>query len=114
MTQIGRTFSVPTPPARRIKPAAAASGSDFSNDEQTPRRDSARRLPVPTARAERREQEAPRARLRPPSAALVVQLIAGAPRRGLKAEPLEQDRYRRAYADRAAAPARGPVLEKTA
>ena len=109
MTQIGRNLPVPIPSAQRVAPADAASGSNSGSHDHQPRRDAAR-LPVPNRPAERREEARPGPRARSASAAVVVQLIAGQPRRGLKAEQAELDRYRRAYA-RAAAPRTAPRPE---
>lgn len=95
MTTI-RSHTVPTPTARRVAPTADARGS---NDR--PPQPGRALVPVPTPR-----ESAPRAkntvRARNAAAEVVVQMIGGQPRRGLKAEATEQARYRRAYAQAAA------------
>lgn len=93
----------------------AGEGADASGDQSRralvpsgPRRDRSR----PQRRAEERGGETGRACLR---AGLYLQTDAPAPRRGLRADAVEQDRYRRAY-DAAATPAAPvrPKLEKRA
>jgi hypothetical protein len=98
MTQISRIQSVPTSRIRPIKPAASATGSNTDQNEHK-RRDEPDFRPVPTRRAERRESKS-QERARPVllAAQLAVQIIAGAPKRGLKAEPIELARYRDTYA----------------
>ena len=100
--------TVPTPTARRVPPAGEARGS---NDRPPQPRNAL--VPVQTQR-----QTEPRSkstlRARNAAAEVVVQVIAGNPRRGIRAEASEQDRYRRAYATAAAAPTPRPRWEKCA
>ncbi|MEC9251277.1 MAG: hypothetical protein VX501_11550 [Pseudomonadota bacterium] len=108
MTMIRSLVTVPTPTARRVPPAGEARGS---NDRPPQPRNAL--VPVPTQR-----QTEPRSkstlRARNAAAEVVVQVIAGNPRRGIRAEASEQDRYRRAYATAAAAPTPRPRWEKCA
>ena len=108
MTMIRSLVTVPTPTARRVPPAGKARGSN----DRPPRRENAL-VPVVTAPAQK-----PRAktshRARNAAAEVVVQVIAGQPRRGIRAEASEQDRYRRAYAQAAGQPAPRPRGEKCA
>lgn len=108
MTIIRSLVTVPTPTARRVPPAGEARGSN----DRPPQRQTAL-VPVPT----QRESE-PRAksslRARNAAAEVVVQVIAGNPRRGIRAEASEQARYRRAYANAATSPAPRPRWEKCA
>ena len=99
---------VPTPTARRVEPAGKACRSN----DRPPRRENAL-VPVPTPDASE-----PRAksvyRARHAAAEVIVQVIAGNPRRGIRAEASEQARYRAAYANSAAQPAARPRWEKSA
>ena len=108
MTMIRSLVTVPTPTARRVPPAGEARGS---NDRPPQPRNAL--VPVPTQR-----QTEPRSkstlRARNAAAEVVVQVIAGNPRRGIRAEASEQDRYRRAYAAAAAALTPRPRWEKCA
>ncbi|MBO6796591.1 hypothetical protein [Maricaulis sp.] len=108
MTMIRSLVTVPTPTSRRVPPVGKASGS---NDRPSQPQNAL--VPVPT----QRESE-PRAktslRARNAAAEVVVQVIAGNPRRGIRAEASEQARYRRAYANAAATPAPRPRWEKCA
>ena len=100
--------TVPTPTNRRVPPAGKARGSN----DRPPRRENAL-VPVPTQR-----DPEPRAkntlRARNAAAEVVVQVIAGNPRRGIRAEASEQARYRSAYANASAQPAPRPRWEKCA
>lgn len=91
MITIRSPYPVPTLTSRRIEPAGSARGS---NDRQ-PRQDRAH-APVPTPHPTTADpQSHVRAQVAP--AELIVQIIAGAPRRGIRAENSELVRYRRAY-----------------
>lgn len=92
MTTIRSATSVPTLPSRRVPPVGNAHGSQ----DRPPRQD--RQLPVPTAQAADTREERGFERARPASAELVVQILAGPERRGLKADRGELERYRRTYA----------------
>ena len=102
MTTIRSAYPVPIPTSRRVEPAGRARGS---NDR--PARQERALVTVPTPQSS--ERDAPRnfVRARPATAEVMVQVIAGQPRRGLKAEASELDRYRRTYAQ-AAKPAAAP------
>lgn len=108
MTTIRSLVPVPTPTARRVEPAGKARRSN----DRPPQRQNAL-VPVPT-----QDTSAPRAktvlRARNAAAEVVVQLAAGAPRRGIRAETSEQDRYRRAYAQAAEQPAPRHRWERSA
>lgn len=108
MTMIRSLVPVPTPTARRVEPAGKARRSN----DRPPQRENAL-VPVPTP-----NESQPRAktvyRARHAAAEVVVQVIAGNPRRGIRAEASEQDRYRRAYAQAATQPAPRPRWEKSA
>lgn len=108
MITIRSQYPVPTLTSRRIKPAGSARGS---NDRQ-PRQDRAQ-PPVPTPHAAAADpQSYVRAQVAP--AELIVQIIAGTPRRGIRAETSEQARYRRAYHDAAQKNAPAPKWERRA
>lgn len=104
-----RSHTVPTPTARRVQPAADARGS---NDR--PSQQSTALVPVPTPRPSK-----PRAkttyRARNAATEVMVQVIAGTPKRGIRAEASEQARYHRTYAQAANQPsASRPTLERCA
>ena len=108
MTMI-RTHSVPTPTARRVQPAADARGS---NDR--PSQQSRALVPVPTPRPSK-----PRAkttyRARNAATEVMVQVIAGNPKRGIRAEATELQRYHRTYAQAATGPVSNrPSMERCA
>ncbi len=108
MITIRSPYPVPTLTNRRIEPAGSARGS---NDRQ-PRQDRAQ-APVPTPHvAATRSQPHVRAQVAP--AELIVQIISGAPRRGIRAETSEQARYRRAYQDATQKSAPPPMWERRA
>lgn len=108
MITIRSPYPVPTLTSRRIEPAGSARGS---NDRQ-PRQDRAH-APVPTPHAAAAEpQSYTRAQVAP--AELIVQIIAGSPRRGIRAENSEQARYRRAYHQAAQKSAPLPQWERRA
>jgi hypothetical protein len=103
-----RSLPVPTPTARRVKPAAEARGS---NDRPS-RRD--RALVVVPTPVESKPRAKTTVRARNAAAEVVIQVIGGQPRRGLKAEASEQDRYRRAYAQAAQTQTPSPRWERRA
>jgi len=113
MTQIGRTLPVPTP-VQRTRRTGAAAGSDFQPHSEQYERERRQARADADRREQRRDPGQSDARSRTATAGLMVQLLAGAPRRGIRAESSEQDRYRRAYAGApvSAAPAR--LVEKVA
>ncbi|MBR9824287.1 MAG: hypothetical protein GYB36_00615 [Alphaproteobacteria bacterium] len=108
MTMIRSLVPVPTPTSRRVEPAGKARRS---NDRPSQPKNAL--VPVPTP-----ESSQPRAktlyRARNAAAEVVVQAIAGSPRRGIRAEASEQDRYRRAYAQAAEQPAPRHRWERSA
>ena len=108
MTTIRSLVPVPTPTSRRVDPAGKARRSN----DRPPQRQTAL-VPVPTP-----EPSQPRAktlyRARNAAAEVVVQLAAGTPRRGIRAEASEQARYRQAYAQASEQPAPRPRWEKSA
>tara|TARA_R110000868_G_scaffold277963_1_gene537741 strand:- start:922 stop:1248 length:327 start_codon:yes stop_codon:yes gene_type:complete len=108
MTQIRSQLPVPIPTSRRIEPTGSASGS---NDRQ-PRREHAL-VSVPTPHS---SEASPKTSVRAQLAAaeVIVQVIAGNPRRGIRAETSEQARYRRAYSQAAQKSAPPPVWERRA
>lgn len=105
MTMI-RMHSVPT--ARRVQPAADARGS-----QDRPPQQSRALVPVPNPRPSK-----PRAkttfRARNAAAEVMVQVIAGTPQRGIRAEASELARYHRTYAQAGQAPAPRPRLDRCA
>ena len=108
MITIRSPYPVPTLSSRRIEPASSARGS---NDRQ-PRQDRAH-APVPTPQTTASQpQSSVRAQVAP--AELIVQIIAGTPRRGIRAENSEQARYRRAYHQAAQKSAPLPQWERRA
>ena len=108
MITIRSQYPVPTLTSRRIEPAGSARGS---NDRQ-PRQDRAH-APVPTPHSTAANpQSYVRAQVAP--AELIVQIIAGTPRRGIRADSSEQARYRRAYHDATQKNAPPPMWERRA
>lgn len=110
MTVIRSAYSVPTPTRRRVEPAGRARGSN----DRPPRQE---RALVAVPARERAEQDSERsfARARPAMAEVMVQIIGGdVPRRGLKAEPSEVERFRRTYAQAAQQNAPAPKWERRA
>lgn len=107
MTMI-RNHTVPTPTARRVTPAAESRGS-----HDRPPQQSRALVPVPTPRPSK-----PRAkttsRARNAAAEVTVQMIAGAPKRGIRAESSEVARYHRTYAQASQPITRRPRLERCA
>jgi len=108
MTMISRHIPVPTSSARRVPPAGKAATSG----DRKPQQERALVL-VPTPRSEKPKQKSIY-RARNAASEVVVQVIAGPQRRGLKAETSEQDRYRRAYAQAAQSRQPSPRLERRA
>ncbi|MHA6288911.1 hypothetical protein [Maricaulis sp. CAU 1757] len=109
MTVIQRAYIVPTPTSRRIAPTVGAHGS---NDRE-PQQDRARPS-VPTRKPADRSREQGYARARPATAEVIVQIIAGPQRRGLKADASEQARYRRTYEQASEQKAPPPQWERRA
>jgi len=98
MTTIRSAYPVPTPSRRRVEPAGRARGSN----DRPPRQDAP--VTVPTRQRTERDSDRSFVRARPATAEVMVQIIGGdMPRRGLKAEPSEVERFRRTY-EKAAAP----------
>ena len=71
--------------------------------------------PVPTPHSTERDSARSYVRSRPATAEVMVQIIGDTPRRGLKAEPSEVERFRRTY-EQAAQPLRptAPKWERCA
>lgn len=110
MTTIHSAYPVPTPTRRRVEPAGRARGSN----DRPPRQDSAL-VTVPTRQRTESESERSFVRARPATAEVMVQIIGGdVPRRGLKAEPSEVERFRRTYAQAAQPSAPAPKWERCA
>ena len=110
MTTIRRTSYVPTLSSRRIEPAGSACGSN----DRPPRQDRALvTVPTPQSR-QHRSGDAGSERARPATAEVMVQIIAGPQRRGLKAEPSERERYRRTYEQASQGMAPPPKWERRA
>jgi len=109
MTTIRSAYSVPTPTRRRVEPAGRARGSN----DRPPRQDAP--VTVPTRQGTEREDDRSFVRARPATAEVMVQIIGGdVPRRGLKAEPSEVERFRRTYAQAATPNAPAPKWERRA
>ena len=109
MTTIRSAYSVPTPTRRRVEPAGRARGSN----DRPPRQDAP--VTVPTRQRTEREDDRSFVRARPATAEVMVQIIGGdVPRRGLKAEPSEVERFRRTYAQAATPNAPAPKWERRA
>ncbi len=108
MITIRSPYPVPTLTNRRIEPAGSARGS---NDRQ-PRHDRAH-APVPTPHSTTAQPQSS-VRAQVATAELIVQIIAGTPRRGIRAENSEQARYRRAYHDASQKSAPTPMWERRA
>lgn len=113
MTQISRTLPVPTS-VRRTRRADAASGSGFSAHQDQEDRERRQARFTADRRAERRDPGQSEARARTATAGLMVQMMAGAPRRGIRAEASEQARYRRAYSGASVSAAPSRLVEETA
>lgn len=108
MMMISRPITVPTSTARRVTPAAATASSD-----DRPAQQERALVLVPTPRDQKpRAKTTKRARNAAPE--VVVQIIAGPQRRGLKAERSEVNRYRQAYALAATPRTAAPRMERRA
>lgn len=110
MTTIRSAYPVPIPTSRRVEPASRARGS---NDRPASQERALVTVPTPQSS----ERDAPRnfVRARPATSEVMIQVIAGQPRRGIKADASEIDRYRRTY-EKAAQPAavQAPQWERRA
>lgn len=114
MTTIRSAYPVPTPTSRRIEPAGRARGSNaFDSNQRPPRREGAL-VPIPAPQTTERERDRSFVRARPATAEVMVQIIGGDLRRGLKAEASEIARYRRTYAQAAQKQAPPPKWERRA
>ncbi|GLK53692.1 MAG: hypothetical protein CMH93_05655 [Oceanicaulis sp.] len=110
MTTIRSAYSVPTPTRRRVEPAGRARGSS----DHPPRQDRAL-VTVPTRQKTDGDAERSFVRTRPATAEVMVQIIGGdIPRRGIKADPSEVERFRRTYAQAAQPSAPAPKWERRA
>ncbi|WP_323761714.1 hypothetical protein [Maricaulis sp.] len=109
MTTIRSAYSVPTPTSRRIEPASRVRGSQ----DRPPRQDRAL-VTVPTPQTSERDSDRSFVRARPATAEVMVQIIGDAPRRGLKAEASELERFRRTYAATSDKKAPPPMWERRA
>lgn len=109
MTTIRSAYSVPTPTSRRIEPAGRARGSQ----DRPPRQERAL-VTVPTPQSNERDGARSFVRARPATAEVMVQIIGDAPRRGLKAEPSEIERFRRTYAQASETKTPPPMWERRA
>ncbi|MDF1769517.1 hypothetical protein [Maricaulis sp.] len=109
MTTIRSAYSVPTPTSRRIEPASRARGSQ----DRPPRQERAL-VTVPTPQSNERDSDRSFVRARPATAEVMVQIIGDAPRRGLKAEASEVERFRRTYAQAAQMTTPPPMWERRA
>jgi hypothetical protein len=105
---IRSSLPVPIQTARRVPPAGGAA----SSNDHTPQQERALVI-VPTPRDRKPRQKTAR-RARNAAAEVVVQIIAGPQRRGLKAETSELARYRTAYAQAAQTKTPPPVWERRA
>jgi len=105
---ISRHISVPTSSARRVAPAGKAASS---GDQPKPQNQAL--VLVPTPRTEPSKKKSVY-RARNAASEVVVQIIAGPQRRGLKAENSELARYRRAYAQASQSQAPAPRMERRA
>lgn len=116
MITIRSAYPVPTPTSRRVEPAGRARGSNAHDFNQRPPRQEGALVPVPTPQSAERESDRSFVRSRPATAEVMVQIIGGGdqPRRGLRAEPSEIDRYRRTYAQAAQQKAPPPKWERRA
>lgn len=109
MTTIRSHTSIPYETARRVQAVRRAARSN----DRPPRAERKVGLPVPVS-PEPEQRSHPLHRPVPPAAEVVVQLMAGHPARGLKAEPSEQHRYRETYARIADYEDTSPILERRA
>ena len=113
MTTIRSQLPVPILTSRRIEPTGSASGSNANeyNGRQQRREHALVSVPTPHS-SEASPKTSVRAQLA--AAEVIVQVIAGNPRRGIRAETSEQARYRRAYSQATQKSAPPPVWERRA